>query len=425
MKKLLVSIAFALFSVQLFAQGFNGRPRPSTISSAEIALTIDSSGNRIPTAAAAYGAAKFAAANAANLVKSLTDAKIATTNNNLNAEQYARINQIAAQQTLITTLQNNATALQSLLTATQSQVTAQATQITNQGNLIGTQQTTLTNQNILLAKYRARMDSLSINPNDLITNPVMNQWVDTKIGGTYFAPTAISFGTVTATSIQPVLALVSGATSYTLWKNGNNIATLLPGNLTYTDANLTPGTAYTYSATATDGTHTSMPVTASTTTLAATADNSVASAGYTVIQYFDFSDLANKSVPANPNFHTNSNGNAIDGAIGFYSTDGNVLSIANGLLTVAPVPSIKIYYNQFLVNKTYKITLYNISSNVPRAIYIAGGAGVNPVQSGSNVTYTFQAAGSNSTDGFILPALDSNNNSLFFTMSAFKLEVQN
>lgn len=307
MKKILILIIPVLFSVQVFAQiGFNGRPRPSTISSAEIALTIDSSGNKIPTAAAAYETAKVAATNAANLVKLL---------------------------------------LQQLLTTTQKQVALQAAQITNQGNLISTQQTTLTNQNALLARYKARMDSLGIDPATLTANPVMNAWIDSKIGGTYFAQTAISFPTITATSIQSVLATVSGATSYQLWKSTtsatdgfNFLATLTPSNLVYNDTGLSPSTNYWYRATATDGSKVSTPFTTSATTLA------VPNATYTNLFTVDFNTGNLTGTDSGVSYYVQANG-------------GSAVSISNGLLQV-PGAEVFMGLNNLYLNYPVHITIY-------------------------------------------------------------------
>ena len=336
MKKLSIFTLFVLFSVQSFAQGFNGRQHPSTISSAEILLSPDSLINRVMTSAA---------------VRQILQQKI------------------------------DAAVAKSLADAKKVAADSAAKAISRAG----------------------------INPNDLITNPVMNQWVDSKISGSYFAPTAISFGTITANSIQPVLATVTGATSYTLQRNGTNIATLLPGNLTYTDANLTAGTAYSYSATATDGSKVSMPVTASATTLAPTVDNSIASTGYSVVGFLDFGNLGTTRGPNQYNGY-------YDRGVYFETSNNGSLSVLNGIATAnASGSSIKITAS-FITAKTYRFVLYN--THVDPSQYMSVSPAANITYEGNNSVYTWSPT-VNSSAVFIQL------NGINLSMSAFKLEVSN
>jgi len=336
MKKLSIFTLFVLFSVHLFAQGFNGRQRPSTISSAEILLSPDSLINRVMTSAA---------------VRQILQQKI------------------------------DAAVAKSLADAKKIAADSAAKAISRAG----------------------------INPNDLIANPVMNQWVNSKIAGTYFAPTAISFGTITANSIQPILAPVTGATSYTLLKNGSNIATLLPGNLTYTDANLTAGTAYSYSATVTDGSKVSMPVTASATTLAPSVDNSIASTGYSVVGFLDFGNLGTTRGPNQYNGY-------YDRGVYFETANNGSLSVLNGIATAsANGSSIKITAS-FITAKTYRFVLYN--THVDPSQYLSVNPSANITYEGNNSVYTWSTTATSSAVFIQLSGIS-------LSMSAFKLEVSN
>lgn len=259
----------------------------------------------------------------------------------------------------------------------------------------------------------AAISRAGINPNDLIANPVMNQWVDSKISGAYFAPTVISFGTITANSIPVILQPVTNATSYTLLKNGSNIATLLPGNLTYTDANLKASTAYSYSATATDGSKVSMPVTASATTATTVvADN------YTQTNFQDFTSFTQANAP-----------NLLSGLNSYsFAYVNNPTTAFNNNLTVTENNAGNSYFNIQLKPGTvsggvYKVTITGLRV-APSYFLLAGHETVTP-DSFSNGTgiWQFTASGGGQLDNLALQLSTTPNAT--DTIASIKIEKVN
>lgn len=321
--------------------------------------------------------------------------------------------------TLLSTLQNRTDAAPTSA-AVKTVTDALSTLISNQALTITTQGSTITALKDTVAAQRTYIGKLSIDTANAFLNAQIvrkaTQLYQSFNNGTYFAPTAINFGTISSTSIQPILTPVTGATSYTLKRNGDVINVLDPSNLAYTDRDLNPATAYTYSATVTDGTKISMPVTASATTLANIAvSNSTPSPGYTVTQFINFPDLTKSSDPSTSikSGHEIGNANFV-----LYSTDGDFISITPTFSSSA-ISNIKIYLPAGFTGR-YKLTLYNVNSDA-NPLFNIGNTNSGNSTDGSivNGNYVATAQGNGSPDSFLF----LNGSTLSF--SAFKLEVQN
>lgn len=270
-----------------------------------------------------------------------------------------------------------------------------------------------------LTKSTAGDTTRAIIPNYGIdtANTFLNQQIVRKstaiaqsvLNGTYFAPTAIALGAPTVNSIPFTLTIVPGATSYQIWTSTTSASTgfkLITNNAQLSDVlvGLNPSTQYWVQAKASNGSNYSMGVVVTATTISPPPANSIASAGYTVVDYFNAQDET---------VSTNNNKTAI------VSTNvilrGSGTSISNGIATLSDNPFNIIPVNGFLTGH-YKITFYGASVDSNVGMY-NGNVGVGPTVAGTTTTLEIDM----SAGGY----LDFYTNGKPVTFSEFKIEKQN